>query len=112
MSNFLRKVRVLLIAGIAVAACTSGRTDRSVLQTTTLNGHSVTEINIDAIPDEVIEIGLSEFFANFEIIRLESRTEALAENATIYFADNFTCWVLRISQEPRVFCGLITRATI
>jgi hypothetical protein len=89
MGHYFRKALVLLIAGFLVAACSSGSTDQTVLQEATANGHSVTEINIDAIPDEVTEIGLSEFFTDFDVIRLESSTEALVENTTIYFADNF-----------------------
>lgn len=85
----LRSVPLLLIAGLGFTACAPDTTDQPVLQKTTLNSHPVTEIDIGAIPDEVTQIGFSDFFADFNVIRLESSVEALASNATIQFADDF-----------------------
>lgn len=80
---------LLALAIAAVSACTSGPDGLPVLTETTLNGRTVTEIHIDAIPEEVTQIGLSEFFAGMNVIRLESSRKALATNYRMHFADNF-----------------------
>ena len=88
--NFIATIHLLVILGINIPACTPGKsTDPPLLQETTIDNHTVTEINIEAIPNEVTQVGLSEFFKDFDVIRLESSREALAANATLHFADGF-----------------------
>ncbi len=88
-SEFLRTMPALLILCFIIAACEPAEDGRQVLRQVTVNGHSVTEINLHAIPDDVSRIGLSDLFADVEIIPLDSDPEALIKNATIHFADDF-----------------------
>lgn len=87
--NLIQSLPLLLIACFVIASCDPAENGQSVLQQININDHSVTEINLEAIPNDVTQIGLSEFFAGFEAIPLDSRPEALIENATIYFAEDF-----------------------
>ena len=88
--NYTATIHLLVILGINIPACTPGKSiDPPLLQETTIDNHTVTEINIEAIPNEVTQVGVSEFFEDFDVIRLESTLEALATNATLHFADNF-----------------------
>lgn len=93
---------VLLSAGTILTACSSNNSSNAILQETTVDGATVTEINIDAIPSETEEIGLSEFFADLEVIRLESSEEALVMNTTIDFTDDFFLLGTQTSQAARL----------
>ncbi len=86
-----KNILLTILFLIVLTACNPGANNRHdpVLQQITINGYAVTAINLKAIPDEVTKIGLSEFFAELEVIPLDSATEALITNSTIYFADDF-----------------------
>lgn len=92
-ANFVRPALLLtltIVAGISLSACSSGVPDGPAFGETTIEGNTVTEINIDAIPQEPTEIGLSEFFDGINVIRLESTQEALTMNTmAMFFAENF-----------------------
>ncbi|MDZ7773158.1 MAG: 6-bladed beta-propeller [Balneolaceae bacterium] len=91
-----------LLAALLLTGCSSGAPDGPVLSETTVDGRTVTEINLDAIPEEPVEMGLSEFFEGMNVIRLESDPDALAMNAQLYFADDFILLGTQGSEAARL----------
>jgi len=72
----MKKTTLIFLLIIAfLASCRDRSSD--VMREVRLNGATLTEINIDNIPAEVIEIKLSDLFTDFQIIPLETREECL-----------------------------------
>ncbi len=64
-----------LIAIATTVSCRDAGTD--VVREVPFNGSTLTEIHIDNIPTEVIEMNLSDFFTGFRIIPLETNDSCL-----------------------------------
>ena len=102
MPYLFRTFAVLLFSVTILTACSSNDTSDAILQEATVDGATITEINIDAVPSNPEKIGLSEFFDGLEIIRLESSEEALVMNTRLDFADNFFLLGTQTSQAARL----------
>jgi hypothetical protein len=82
-----RTALFLTLAAIILTEC--GKQENQMVEDIKKDGLAIKVLHVDRIPDETIEMNLSDLFSGFEIIPLETNNECLASYLTwIYFTKN------------------------
>jgi hypothetical protein len=82
-----RTALCLTLAAIMLTEC--GTKENQIVEEVKKDGSAIKVLHLDRIPDETIDMNLSDLFTGFEIIPLETNSECLAPYLIwIYFTNN------------------------
>ena len=71
-----RTALCLTLAAIMLTEC--GTKENQIVEEVKKDGSAIKVLHLDRIPDETIDMNLSDLFTGFEIIPLETNSECLA----------------------------------
>ena len=94
---------VLSLMLIAAILTSCGTREKQVVEDIKRDGIVIKALHMDRIPEEIIDMKISDLFTGFEIIPLETSDESFMPSPNwIYFTDNnvFTCHQNVSGREP------------